>query len=101
MESSLMNRSSVIPTTTTLVVPELRAVLDGRVTTPDDSVYDEARAIFYRGFDRRPAAIVQPTDATDVSRVVELAREGGVELAVRSGGHSIAGHGPTGGGIVL
>src|SRR5215203_6143216 len=99
MESSLMNRSSVIPTT--LVVPELRAVLGGRVITPDDSVYDEARTTFYGGIDRRPAAIVQPTDATDVSRVVELAREGGMELAVRSGGHSFAGHSTTEGGIVL
>jgi hypothetical protein len=87
--------------TTTLVVPELRAVLAGRVIMPNDPDYDEARTIFYGGFDRRPAAIVRPADATDVSRVVKLAREGGVELAVRSGGHSIAGHSTTEGGIVL
>ncbi|HEY7032450.1 MAG TPA: FAD-binding oxidoreductase [Thermomicrobiales bacterium] len=95
-----MNLSSVNPTTA-FVVPELRAVLRGRVITPEDSDFDEARTIFYGGFDRRPAAIVRPVDATDVSRVVTLAREAGVELAVRSGGHSAAGHGTTEGGIVL
>src|SRR5215216_4559006 len=97
---SLMNRLSVNPTTA-LVVPELRAVLDGRVIMPNDPDYDEARTIFYGGFDRRPAAIVRLADATDVSHVVELAREGGMEIAVRSGGHSVASHSTTEGGIVL
>jgi FAD/FMN-containing dehydrogenase len=86
---------------TALVVPELRAVLHGRVITPDDAVYDEARTVFYGGIDRRPAAIVRAKDATDVSRVVSFARDSGLELAVRSGGHSTAGHGTTEGGIVL
>lgn len=92
---------SFVNLTTENIVSELRADLRGRVITPDDPAYDEARAIFYGGFDRRPAAIVRPADATDVSRVVTLAREAGVELAVRSGGHSVAGHGTTEGGIVL
>lgn len=48
-----------------------------------------------------PALIVQVADAIDVSRVVGLARDGGLELAVRSGGHSGAGHSTTDGGIVL
>ena len=50
---------------------------------------------------RRPAAIVRAKDAADVSRVVTLARETGLELAVRSGGHSLAGHSVSEGGIVL
>ncbi|HLF26837.1 MAG TPA: FAD-binding oxidoreductase [Anaerolineae bacterium] len=82
-------------------VQQLRAVLTGRVIAPDDAEYDEARTIFYGGFDRRPAAIVRVADATDVSRVVSLAREIGLELAVRSGGHSNAGHSVSEGGIVL
>ena len=53
------------------------------------------------GIDRRPAAIVRVADAADVSSVVALARETGMELAVRSGGHSGLGHGVTEGGIVL
>jgi FAD/FMN-containing dehydrogenase len=79
----------------------LRAAVDGRIITPGNAAYDQARAIFYGGFDQRPAVIVRPTDASEVSQVVSLARETGLELAVRSGGHSLAGHSTTDGGIVL
>ena len=82
-------------------IPELRAEFDGRVIAPDDVGYDEARTVFPGGFDRRPAVIIRPADATEVARVVSLARETGLELAVRSGGHSSAGHSVTDGGIVL
>src|SRR6266508_6503840 len=86
----------------TISIPRLRAALNGRVITPDDATYDPARAVFYGGFgERRPAVIIRVADATDVSRVVSLARETGLELAVRSGGHSTAGHGVSDGGIVL
>jgi FAD/FMN-containing dehydrogenase len=85
----------------TIEIPRLRAAFDGRVTAPGDAGYDQARTIFYGGFDRRPAAIVRPVDAAEVAQVVNLARDGGLELAVRSGGHSGAGHGLSDGGIVL
>jgi FAD/FMN-containing dehydrogenase len=76
--------------------------LPGRVIAPDDPEYDQARTVFYGGFDaRRPAAIVRVADAVGVARVVAFAREMGLELAVRSGGHSVAGHGVSDGGIVL
>jgi FAD/FMN-containing dehydrogenase len=68
---------------------------------PRDPGYDEGRTVFYGGIDRRPAAIVRAADADDVSRVIAAARETGVDLAVRSGGHSIPGHSTTEGGIVL
>jgi FAD/FMN-containing dehydrogenase len=86
---------------TTISIPELRAALKGRVIAPDDAGYDEARTVFLGGIDRRPAVIVRVADATDVSHVVSLARETGLELAVRSGGHSSAGHSVSEGGIVL
>ncbi len=86
---------------TTISIPQLRAALNGRVIAPDDAGYDEARTVFYGGIDRRPAVIVRVADAADVARVVSLARETGLELAVRSGGHSVAGHSVTDGGIVL
>jgi FAD/FMN-containing dehydrogenase len=70
------------------------------VITPEDADFDQARAVFY-GMDRRPVAIVRVADETDVAHVVSLARETGVELAVRSGGHSLAGHSVSEGGIVL
>jgi FAD/FMN-containing dehydrogenase len=79
----------------------LRAAVDGRIITPGNPAYDQARTVFYGGIDRRPAVIVRPTDASDVSQVVSLARETELELAVRSGGHSLAGHSTTDGGIVL
>jgi FAD/FMN-containing dehydrogenase len=87
--------------TGTLSIPELRGGVTGRVIAPGDDGYDEARTVFYGGFDRRPAAIVRTADAADVSRIVSVARETGVELAVRSGGHSVAGHSVSEGGIVL
>ena len=87
--------------TSSISVPKLRDSFDGRVTAPGDPGYDRARTIFYGGFDQRPAAIVRPADTTEVARVVDLARDGGLELAVRGGGHSSAGHGLTEGGIVL
>ncbi|MEX0816405.1 MAG: FAD-binding oxidoreductase, partial [Gaiellales bacterium] len=82
-------------------IPQLRSELNGRMIEPDDDGYDEARTLFYGGIDRRPAVVVRVADATDVSRVVTLARETGLPLAVRSGGHSIAGHSVSEGGIVL
>jgi FAD/FMN-containing dehydrogenase len=86
----------------TLSIPDLRAELAGEVIAPDDAAYDEARQIFYAKYDdRRPAVIVRPANAADVSSIVSLARESGIELAVRGGGHSTAGHSVSDGGIVL
>jgi FAD/FMN-containing dehydrogenase len=89
------------PLTQPISIPQLRTQLNGRLVTPDDPVYDQVRTIFYGGFDRRPQLIVQAADAADVARVVALACDTGLELAVRSGGHSPAGHSVIDGGIVL
>ena len=75
--------------------------IKGRVISSDDADYDKARSVFSGSIDRRPALIARPLDADDVARVIALAREGGLELAVRGGGHSPAGHGTSDGGIVL
>jgi FAD/FMN-containing dehydrogenase len=82
-------------------ISKLRTDVGGRVIGPEDREYDEARTVFYGGIDRRPAIIVRVKDDMDVSRLVSLARETGVELAVRSGGHSIPGHSVSEGGIVI
>ena len=87
--------------TTAVSLPQLRDQIAGKVIGPDDPGYDEARTPFYGGVDRRPAVIVRVADDDDVRRVVTLAREAGLELAVRSGGHSSAGHSVSEGGIVL
>jgi FAD/FMN-containing dehydrogenase len=92
---------SRMTTSTQFSIGALRATVRGRVIGPDDPDYDEARAVMPGGFDRRPAALARAADADDVAKVVAFARETGLELAVRSGGHSAAGHSTTEGGIVL
>jgi len=87
--------------TDTLSIPKLRSTFGGQVIAPGDPDYDTARTIFYGGVDRHPAVIVRVKDADEVARVIALARETGLELAVRSGGHSVVGYGVTEGGIVL
>jgi hypothetical protein len=77
------------------------AGVKGRVITPGDPTYNRARAVFYGGIDKRPSAIVRVADVADVRRVIAKARDEGYELAVRSGGHSIAGHSTTDGGLVI
>ena len=84
-----------------LSTAHLPTSLRGRVIRPDDPGYDRARTVFSGTIDRRPAVIVRPADAEDVARVIAFARETGSELAVRSGGHSGAGHGVSDGGVVL
>jgi FAD/FMN-containing dehydrogenase len=79
----------------------LEGELDGSIITPDHGAYDDARAVFYGGFDRRPAALIRPKGSADVVRVVNRAREAGLGLAVRSGGHSMAAHSVIDGAIVL
>lgn len=85
----------------TSVITDLSDALGEQVVTPDDDRFERARTIFYGGFDRRPAAVVRPRGADEVARVVSAAQASGLELAVRSGGHSNAGHGVCEGGIVL
>lgn len=89
------------PAITPLSIAKLRAAFTDRVIAPGDAGYDKARMVFVGGIDRRPAVILRVADAADVSRVVSLARETGLELAIRSGGHSSAGHSVSDGGIVL
>ena len=90
-------------TTTSPPTPleQLRASVKGTVITAADAAYEQARTVFYGGFDRRPSAIVQVADAADVAAVVNFARAAGLELAVRGGGHSMAGFGVSDGGLVI
>ena len=92
---------SVSQTRSQLAIPDLRDAITGRVITPEDAEYDETRAIVYGGIDPRPAVIVRVADAADVAATIRVARETGLPLAVRSGGHSGAGHGTVDGGIVI
>jgi FAD/FMN-containing dehydrogenase len=84
-----------------LSISQLRAKVKGRVITPEDVDYHAVRLGLSLEIVRHPALIVRPVDATDVSYVVSLARETGMELAIRSGGHSLAGFSTLDDGIVL
>jgi len=77
------------PSGAPLSIDQLRVEIHGRVITPGDADYDQARTIFYGGSDPRPPVIVRAADAADVACVISIARESGLELAVRSGGHSL------------
>lgn len=87
--------------TDAISISKLRSTLNGQVISPEEAEYDKARTVFYGGIDRRPAVIIRVKDTDDVARVVNLARQTGLELAIRSGGHSVVGHCVNDGGIVL
>jgi FAD/FMN-containing dehydrogenase len=82
-------------------IRQLRGAVNGAVIAPGDALYDAARSVYLTGIDRRPAVVVRAADAADVAHVVNVARESGFPLAVRSGGHSLAGHGTCDDGVVL
>ena len=92
---------SISTTARTFSIPHLRSAVKGRFIVSGDADYDTARTVFIGGIDRHPAAIVKVSDAHDVAQVVNVARETGMELAIRSGGHSASGHSVSEGGIVI
>ncbi|MDQ0759614.1 FAD-binding oxidoreductase [Streptomyces canus] len=79
----------------------LREDLAGDVFAPDDPGYDEARTVFNAMIDRRPAVIAQCLNEDDVVRAVHFARDVDLPVAVRGGGHSVAGMALNDGGLVV
>ncbi|PYF99926.1 FAD/FMN-containing dehydrogenase [Georgenia satyanarayanai] len=82
-------------------VPDLRARVSGAVLGADDEGYDEARRVWNGIIDRFPLAVVRVADEEDVVTVVGYARDHGLPLAVRGGGHGVAGYGTVDAGIVI
>lgn len=80
---------------------DLRNQIAGTLTTTNDAGYDEARAVYNAMIDRRPAAVVRPAGTPDVVAAVNFARENGLDLSVRGGGHSVPGFGTNDAGIVI
>jgi FAD/FMN-containing dehydrogenase len=89
------------PTTLANVPDTLRPRVRGRVVGPDDADYASARTIFSGEYDLHPAAIVRVVDGADVAATIAAARELGLDIAVRSGGHSSVAHSSTEGGVVI
>jgi FAD binding domain/Berberine and berberine like len=88
-------------TDVTATAEELRTSLRGDLIGPDDGSYDEARKVYNGMIDRRPAGIVRAADVADVIAAVDVAREQGLDLSVRGGGHSVPGFGTNDGGLVI
>ncbi len=79
----------------------LRERVRGTVIVPGDDAYDTARALQNLAFDRRPVIVVRALDAADVAQAVRFARAHDLPLAVRSGGHSLAGQSVVDDGVVI
>ena len=82
-------------------VDRLRRTIDGEIITPRDPAYDDARRLWNARHDRRPAVIVRPRNAAEVATAIRFGRDLGLDVAVKSGGHSAAGHSTCDGGLVI
>jgi FAD/FMN-containing dehydrogenase len=83
------------------VVGELSGTFSGQLLRPSDAGYDEARKVHNGLVDKRPALIVRCRGVADVVDAVDLARKLGLEVAVRGGGHNVAGRATIDGGLVI
>ncbi len=94
-----MARSERAPTPEHLT--RLLETFTGDVIAPGHDAYDDARRVWNTVFDRRPAVLVRPASVQDVATAIRFGRERDLEIAIRSGAHSSAGHSTTDGGLVI
>ena len=83
------------------IIKALRETVRGRVIGPAESDYDDARAVYNAMHDRKPRALIQCVDSADVMAAVAAGRDGGLDLAIRGGGHSVPGFGTVDDGLVI
>src|SRR3954468_7802040 len=87
---------------TPIDLTELRPQFEGELLTAAAGArYDKAREVFNAMFDRRPALIARPVSAADVVAVLAFARTRGLAIAVRGGGHSVAGYSTIDDGVLI
>lgn len=96
-----MSEHEQTPQVSEATIAEFSASLRGTVTQPGDAGYDSARAVWNGMIDRRPALIVHCRGTADVIAAVQFARSNGLPIAVRGGGHNVAGNAVCDGGIVI
>lgn len=82
-------------------IDDLRARLRGELVLPGGAGYDDGRSIWNGMIDRRPAAIVRARGVADVVTGLRFAREHGLPLTIKGGGHNIAGLAVADGGLML
>jgi FAD/FMN-containing dehydrogenase len=103
-EQQVQTRSgaaSGMPAAETTDVSELKKRMRGQILQPGDEAYDAARRIWNGMIDRRPVAIARCTGPADVMAAVRFAREQRLPIAVRGGGHNVAGNALSDGGLVI
>lgn len=96
-----MGTSTVGQPTTGISVESLRESVRGQLLTAGDESYDQARAVHNGMFDKRPLAVLRAEQVADVIAAVNFARDNGLDLAIRDGGHSAPGFGTNDGGLVI
>src|SRR5438105_1177837 len=97
----MANEQASTPLLAEATVQEFRSRLRGQLIRPEDDGYAQARKVYNAMIDKRPAFIAHCVDAADVISAVNFAREQGLTLAVRGGGHNGPGLGTCDGGLVI
>jgi FAD/FMN-containing dehydrogenase len=98
---SITALKAAAPRQLTTRIEELKRNVSGQVVLPHDDAYEAARKIWNAMIDKHPALIVRCASTSDVVRAVNFARDNGLPLAVRGGGHNIAGNAVCDDGIVI
>src|SRR6266702_3274005 len=83
------------------IIDDFKAGLRGTLLCPDDAGYEDARKVWNGMIDRHPAMVVRCTGVADVLTAVRFARAHNLLVAVRGGGHNVAGHATCDGGLVI
>jgi FAD/FMN-containing dehydrogenase len=82
-------------------IERLKGIVKGQIVLPDDPNFNEVRGIWNAMIDRRPAVIVQCAEADDVPHAITYARDSGLEISIRGGGHNIAGSALCDNGVMI
>lgn len=101
MNSSVLEMTRNTHLVDEAVVTAFKGSLRGQLIQPGDDQYDGARQLYNGMIDKRPGLIARCVDTADVQAAVNFARENGLLLAVRGGGHNGAGLGSCDGGLVI
>jgi hypothetical protein len=101
MMVSVLESPHLVAPVDAAAVDGLRGQIDGAVVLPGEPGYDEARAIWNGMIDKRPALIVRPAAVADVQAAVGFARANGLAISIKGGGHNVAGHAVSEGGLML
>jgi FAD/FMN-containing dehydrogenase len=90
-----------LATVENLELEDLRGSLVGELVAPADAGYGDARRVWNGAIERYPMAIARCTSIGDISGAVRFARQRGLAVAVRGGGHNVAGNATCDGGLVI